>query len=368
MRKDKIIKKLPNPFIFNNGKTVNSIADWDERRNEILQDVINLEYGGMPPKPSKVILEELTQSVKGIAVTYRVHNVIDDNDFTFCFTAYRPARDGKCPVIITGDAMYTKNCNDKVIEEANKRGFVVIKFNRCEFAPDLYNSDRVSGIYPLYKDLKFSAISAWAWGYHRVIDAIYNLDYIDIDNIAVTGHSRGGKTVLLAGATDERIKYVNPNNSGAHGCGCYRFIQIENDSIDDTKRSETLEDLFKAVPYWMGQDMRVYVNNEKNIPHDMHFVKALVAPRILLETNGYADIWANPRGSYLTHLAAKEVWKIFNKEENCLTHYREGGHNHGFDDFCVLFDLMENVINGKKVTYPAPYNDMEVIHDYTYNN
>jgi hypothetical protein len=35
MRKDKIIKKLPNPFIFNNGKTVNSIADWDERRNEI---------------------------------------------------------------------------------------------------------------------------------------------------------------------------------------------------------------------------------------------------------------------------------------------------------------------------------------------
>ena len=41
------------------------------------------------------------------------------------------------------------------------------------------------------------------------------LDYVDPYHIAVTGYSRGGKTVLLAGATDERIRYTNPNHDMA---------------------------------------------------------------------------------------------------------------------------------------------------------
>ena len=364
MRKDKIIKKLPNPFIFNNGKTVNSIADWDERRNEILQDVINLEYGGMPPKPDCLWVESLTQSIKGGAPTYRVHNIINGYDFTFCFTAFRPNVDEKTPVVITGDSMYYKNLDNAVIENANSRGFTVIKFNRCEFAPDLYNSDRISGIYPLYKDLKFSAISAWAWGYHRVIDAITTFDYIDLNNIAITGHSRGGKAVLLAGATDTRVKYVNPNNSGAHGCGSYLFEQNEEFPINGDVRNEKLADLFSSVPYLMGQDMKKYIGSEVDLKHDMHFIKALVAPRILLETNGLGDIWSNPRGSYLTHLASKEVWKFLNAEENCLTYYREGGHKHGYEDFMVLFNLIENTIKNKTTVYPIPFNDIEPIHDY----
>ena len=331
---------------------------------EILKDIIDLEYGGMPPKPDKLWVESLTQSIKGSAPTYRVHNIINGYDFTFCFTAFRPNVDGKTPVVITGDSMYYKNLDNVVIENANSRGFTVVKFNRCEFAPDLYNSDRISGIYPLFPTLKFSAISAWAWGYHRVIDAITNFDYIDCDNIALTGHSRGGKTVLLAAATDTRVKYCNPNNSGAHGCGCYLFEQIETDNNGEIKRNEKLEDLFKVIPYWMGQDMKKYIGKEETLNHDMHFIKALIAPRILLETNGLGDIWANPRGSYLTHLASKEVWKLYNKEENCLTYYREGGHNHGYEDFMVLFNLIENTIKNKTTVYPIPYNDIEPIHDY----
>ena len=58
MRKDVVIKKLPNQFIFND---VLSVSDWEKRREEILNDVIDLEYGGMPPKPNKVTLEQLTE-------------------------------------------------------------------------------------------------------------------------------------------------------------------------------------------------------------------------------------------------------------------------------------------------------------------
>ena len=365
MRNDIILGMLPDVFAFADGTRVQSVQDWEKRRQEIKDTAISLEYGGMPPAPDAVRVERLTERGKGAANCYRVHCMIDDKDFTFCFMVHRPKEGEKCPVIVTGDSMYTENCNDKVVQEANRRGFAVVRFNRTEFAPDMYNSDRADGIYPFWPELAFSAISAWAWGYHRVIDALACLDYIDMNHIAVTGHSRGGKTVLLAGATDERIQYVNPNGSGAHGCGCYRFIQIEEEDGRKDPRSETLEDLFQAVPYWMGPEMRMYIGRENELPHDMHFIKALVAPRALLETNGYDDIWSNPRGSYLTHLAAKEVWNLYGNAENCQTWYREGGHAHGWDDFVALFDFLETAIRKKAARQTKePYEDMKPLHEW----
>lgn len=365
MREDKILGMLPNPFLFADGTRVKTVADWERRRQEIKASVIELEFGGMPPRPDAIRLERMTEGGKGKVSSYRIHCYIKEKEFTFCFMAYRSEKDDKCPVIITGDAIYNKNCNDQVIEEANRRGFTVIKFNRTELAPDMYHSEREDGIYPFWPDLTFSAISAWAWGYHRVIDVLSSLDYIDTDHIAITGHSRGGKTVLLAGATDERIQYVNPNGSGAHGCGCYRFEQKEEPGLYTDDRSERLEDLFRAVPYWMGPGMRQYIGRETELPHDMHFVKALIAPRVLLETNGYGDIWANPRGSYLTHLAAKEVWKLYGAEENCQTWYREGPHLHRWADFNALFDLLEDRIHGTSLWQETvPYDDLDKIHDW----
>lgn len=272
--------------------------------------------------------------------------------------------------MLCGDSIY-RYCSDRVIDEANKRGIAVAKFNRTEFAPDMYTSERTSGIYPLYNELSFSAISAWAWGYMRAVDAILTLDYIDVENIAISGHSRGGKAVLLAGALDERIRFVNPNGSGTHGCGCYRFEQREQPGLYEDERSEKLSDLFGVVPYWMGQEMKKYIGREYDIPHDMHFIKALISPRILLETNGYGDIWANPRGAYITNLEARKVWEFLGKPQNCLTHYRDGGHNHTFEDFCVLFDVMQQVIAGKHPAgYPKPYDDIsyEITHNILKEN
>lgn len=366
MRTDQRLGMLPDPFVFLDGSRVKTIEDWRKRRQEILDTAVELEFGGMPPRPDRVRLERLSEGGVRNANCYRVHCYVGERDFTFSFIAYRPEGKDKCPVIITGDAMYHHNLDDKVMEEAHRRGFAVIKFIRTELAPDMYNTDRSDGIYPLWPDLKFSAISAWAWGYHRVVDVLPELEYIDTEHITITGHSRGGKTVLLAGATDERIEIVNPNGSGTHGCGCYRFVQHEEDGLYKDNKSEELDFMFDVVPYWLGEGMRKYIKKEDQLPHDMHFIKALVAPRVFLETNGYGDIWGNPRGSYLSFLAAKEVWKFYGKENLCQTWYREGGHRHGWADFNALFDLMETVIYGKDLwVEQVPYTDMEKLYDWS---
>ena len=368
MRKDERLGMLPDPFLFRDGQRVKSVADWKRRRAEIIEDTIGLEFDGMPPAPESIRVEPTHVWGKGKTSSYRIHCGTKEHPFTLCFYVYRADLDGRLPVVLTGDLTYTANLCDEVIAEANRRGFTVVKFNRTELAPDLPDPRRECGINAVFPEHRFSAISAWAWGYHRVVDALLTLDYVDPEHIAITGHSRGGKAALLEGATDERIRYTCPNGSGTHGAAPYRFVQREAEDSDfHDKNSEPLEFMMRAVAYWMGAGLGAYVGKEATLPHDMHFLKALIAPRCYLETNGYADIWANPRGSSLAFLAAREVWRLLGAEERCATFYREGGHRHSPADFAALFDFMEADLRGTPLPDSltrTPYCDMEPLHEY----
>lgn len=338
---DERLGALPDLFCRKDGSRVTDPASWKERREEILADAVRLEYGGMPPLPDKMRVERLCRT------TYKIFCTHGEREVSFCFEVYKPQGNGrKTPVVVTGDAMYHDACNDRVIAEANRRGFAVVRFNRTEVASDDPNRYRESGVFRLYPQAEFSVISAWAWGYHRVVDALAQTDFADMKHIAITGHSRGGKAVLLAGATDERIRYVNPNGSGTHGCGCYRYVQHNDCPLYEDEHSEPLSYLFEAAPHWMGAGMRAYIGRETELPHDAHFIKALIAPRPYLETNGYGDIWANPKGSYVTFLAAKPAWELYGAGENCRTFYRNGVHGHTWEDFSALFDFMDADLNG----------------------
>lgn len=354
--RDVLLGRLPDPFLFRDGTRVKTVEDWRRRRDEILSDAVVLEYGGMPPKPEQILLERLHTPLKGRKNSYRIHIREGQKTFSFLLHADMPKGDGPFPVFITGDGCY-ECVGDEAVAEAARRGFMVIRFDRTELAPDIYNNDRISGIYPLYPTLLFSAISAWAWGYHRVVDILPEIPFADTDTIAISGHSRGGKAVLLAGATDERIRFVNPNGSGAHGCGCYRYEQYE----ENGDRCETLADLVRAVPYWMGPNMKSYIGRETELPHDMHMIKALIAPRNLFETNGTDDVWANPRGSYYSYRAAKRIWDFLG-EGTAAVHYRAGGHGHTMADIAAFFDFVDCIRRGEtpKDMVPEEYEAIPV--------
>ena len=100
---------------------------------------------------------------------------------------------------------------------------------------------RDSGLYRLYPDAEFGVCSAWAWAAHRCVDALLTMDEVQSDGIAVTGHSRGGKTAILAGATDERIAVTNPNNSGCGGAGLLRLKGSRAEEINSFWSRDTGE-------------------------------------------------------------------------------------------------------------------------------
>jgi hypothetical protein len=67
-------------------------------------------------------------------------------------------------------------------------------------------------------------LTAWAWGFHRVLDGIeLKVPEIDATKSGVTGCSRLGKAALAAGLFDKRITVTMPMCSGVQGAGPYRY-------------------------------------------------------------------------------------------------------------------------------------------------
>lgn len=332
---------LPDLLRFNDGRPVATPADWEQRRREVRDLIVEIEYGGLPATPSECHAEELhTTTVQAPAgaryVTWRVVSG-PERPFSFLMTTLVPAGKGPFPVVLNGDGCW-RYLTDEVAAAVLGRGMVLAQFNRVEIVPDAYSSDRVSGLYRVYPEGTFGALSAWAWAYHRCIDALSRMEFVDPNRLAITGHSRGGKTVLLAGATDERIALTAANNSGAGGAGCYHL---------QGPQSETLADSLKVFPYWYGPALKAFLGREQDLPFDQHFLKALIAPRALLTTEALGDTWANPTGTWHTHEAAQTVYRFLNASDNIGIAYREGGHCHGLADWTTFLDYMDWRLNGK---------------------
>ncbi|MDP4132484.1 MAG: hypothetical protein Q8882_00540 [Bacillota bacterium] len=367
---DKIIGTLPDPFMRKDGTRVKDLSEWKSQREVLLKQVIDLEYDGMPPKPEFVKVVPLSLEVRGFTDWYKIYAGTKDKQISFLLELNVPRSNAeKFPVVLTGDMCY-HNCEEEVINEGNRRGYIVARFNRLEIAPDMFldpevMNDRNEGIYLLYPEGNFSAISAWAWGYQVVMDAFKQISYVDETEVGITGHSRGGKTVLLAAATDERIKYVCPNNSGTHGCACYRYQTY--DYGPNNTRSEHIEDMFRAFPYWMGKGLKKYIDKEEELPHDMHFLGALIAPRYYLQCEGMQDYWINPKGSWQTFMAVKDIYRHLGCEDNAAAWFRPGFHRHNLPDFSMFMDFMDSKRNNKPLPEHLainPYPDMEKAYSW----
>jgi hypothetical protein len=330
---------LPDIFTFANGDRLSSPLGWQARRQELLDSILPVEYGLAPPA-APLRAEMLNAHALGAGgIQHSQHRLIVETDpqVSFLLDLLIPPANAPRPVILNGDLCW-RYLTDDITHLVLERGYILGTFNRTEVAPDHDSYGRSVGLYAAYPDLDFGALAAWAWGYQRAVDFLLTLAEVDGGKIAITGHSRGGKAVLLAGATDQRIALTNPNDSGCGGAGCFRVEGAD---------SETLEAIVTRFPYWFSPELSAYVGRESELPFDQHFLKAAVAPRSLLTTEALGDLWANPSGTWRTHAAAKEIYRFLGFESRIGIWYREGGHAHGLVDFQALLDFADWQFFGK---------------------
>ena len=192
--------KMPDPFRKSDGTRV-SPEEWVTYKKELLEQIVDMEYGGMPPRPEYLRMEPLNSFRRGLSANwFKIYVGTKEKQVTFTLALYVPYVPGispgenadapfdpneKYPVVLTGDGCYG-NMEEPVVEEAHKRGYIAAKFNRLEFANDIHDSWE-GGLRDIYPG-KYSDMSAWAWGYMVYMDVFKQIIIIIMTSVLVNNY------------------------------------------------------------------------------------------------------------------------------------------------------------------------------------
>jgi hypothetical protein len=193
------------------------------------------------------------------------------------------------------------------VESMLTRGFCMATAYYGDVFPDRADGRPASALKSLGRPVEGSlppdepgAIATWAWQLSRILDWLVTLPEVDPGKVIVVGHSRLGKTALWAGACDQRFAMVVSNESGCGGAALSR-----------RNFGETLDVITSRFPHWFCPAFATYANRETELPCDQHALLAMTAPRPLSVASAVEDRWADPRGEFLSCVAAEPAWKLF---------------------------------------------------------
>ncbi len=358
---------LPDVLTGSSGKPVTSATRWKKyRRQEVLELFRENVYGRVPStqysKEFKVINED-ENAMNGNATLKQVDITIrsEGRSLVIHLTMFVPNKVQKpVPAFLLIDNRGPANTDPtrKVrsefwpAEEVVARGYAIAVFYNADVDPDNFD-DFKNGIHGLLDRGRqadsWGTIAAWAWGASRCMDYFETDKDIDRKKVAVLGHSRGGKTALWAGAEDQRFALVISNESGCGGAALAR-----------RKYGETISVINKSFPHWFCTNYRKYNNNEPEMPVDMHMLMALIAPRALYVASAADDLWADPRGSYLSLYNSLQVFRLLKIKSSLPPempplnkpvtsgktgyHIRDGVHNMLLKDWNWFMDFADMVL------------------------
>lgn len=331
---------LPSPLQLFDGKPVTDSDTWERyRRPELKALFQHYMYGQLPPKPGNMkfkVENEYPDFLDGKATLKLVTISFGETNapridlmlvlpkskvsaptflaLNFCGN-HAIVSDARVP--LTRGWLYStcKGCTnnqatdaarggqqqDWPLDEIIGRGYALATF--CNSDIDSDRADVSDGVYawlaagsPAHHR---GSIAAWAWGFHRAMDYLVTDKSVDAKRVVAVGHSRNGKTALLAAAMDERFAMAIPHQAGCGGTAPSRG-----------KVGESVKQINDRFPHWFNANFKQFNDAPEKLPFDQHCLVALMAPRPVLFSNAVEDQWANPSGQFEVLQAAHPVYVL----------------------------------------------------------
>ena len=187
------------------------------------------------------------------------------------------------------------------IEDILDRGYGFAAIYPSEFVPDNAQSGQ-SVLDQFFSNFepqdRPGALAAWAAQFNLVAD--YFKSQSSVSKTFLYGHSRYGKTALLAAAFNPQIDAAIAHQSGTGGA-----------SLSRHKPGETIADITQGYPHWFGGRYASYADRNDALPIDQHQLLALIAPRPVLLGNARRDVWSDPNGGFRAAQAASPAYKLY---------------------------------------------------------
>lgn len=239
------------------------------------------------------------------------HTTTDDPNVRLPVSWVKEERNGKSNGNTAAEAGRGMSAHRWPAALINQRGYALVTVYYGDIDPD-FDDGFQNGIHGLLADWinqlpaseRPGSIAGWTYGLQSILDAIVQTPELGIDaqRVAVIGHSRLGKTSLWAGAIDPRFAMVVSNDSGCGGAALSRRAI-----------GETVGRINRSFPHWFCDRFNAYSENENAMPIDNHQLIALSAPRPIAIGSATKDIWADPKGEFLSAKHASPVYQLLGK-------------------------------------------------------
>jgi hypothetical protein len=218
-------------------------------------------------------------------------------------------------LLLSPDGCWPQYISTEAMRVCAQQGVTLAWFNRLEIAHDSPNGLRQGAFYDQFPASASGCLGVWAWGL-TVTTGILRSLYPQM-KIGAIGHSRGGKTALIAAVLDAQIDAVISHNSGTGGVASLAI---------SGKGSESLSQLAAQFPHWLGAQALEATAQERLIEIDCMAVWSQIAPRPMLILQAHDDAWANPQGTRHAYTVLATDWQHKGEAQSLQLIERDGGH------------------------------------------
>lgn len=322
---------LPNPLIIDEGgknTPVKTPEQWQEKREWMKEQLQHYITGTFPPAPENLKAEILSEKMDGKVRLQMVElSFGPQHQAKLTLEVMIPPGEGPLPVFLT------QWNHREWAQVAVRRGYIGCIYAGADSKDD---TEKYAEIWA--GEFDWTRLMRRAWGASRAIDYLFTLPEVDKEKIALTGHSRNGKTSLMAAAFDERIAACIPSSGGTGAEVPWRYTSFNYD-IEDIAL------LASARPSWLHPRLRFFIGNEHKLPVDQNSFMALISPRGLMLstalTEGASNIWAIEQAYH----SSQKVYDFLDAKKNLAIRTRYGEHGVSAREMEIYIDFFDYVFN-----------------------
>ena len=340
---------LPDPLKLNNGKPVKTAKVWWTQRRPQLVELFDREFVGRVPANVPTVRWEVVSTTPGTdggiaTITKKLIGHVDNSTYPAITVNIEASltlpADAPKPVPVVLEITFEnyplppgRPAPPPPPPPAGptwKQQVLARGWGYALFYPTTLQADNGAGLtqgiiglanhgQPRKLD-DWGALRAWAWGTSRLMDYFETDKDIDTHHVAIEGHSRFGKTALVAMAYDPRFAVAYINSSGAGGATLARrhFGEQQENSAGVSAYH------WFAGNYLKYAEQAPKVITPADLPVDMHEMIALCAPRPVFIGGGTkegGDGWADVRGTFIAEVAAGPVYKLLGAHDLGTTEF-----------------------------------------------